>query len=105
MGSNGYKLGGRILAHHLRDLQTYLWDYFGQLNEISLGLKPKPEDRLEKPEALIRYELAQEFHVPYVDGGLLDQPYIWMKEHSTIKQFLDEWRAVQLIQQQAQEQK
>lgn len=79
-----------------------MWDYYGQLNEIQLGLKPKPEDKIEKPEALVRYELAMDFHIPYVDGGLLDQPFIWMKEHSTIAQFLREWDAVKRIQSQVQ---
>lgn len=96
----GWRLepGGRWLAHYLRELQQQLWDYFGQLNEISLGLKPKPEDRIEKPQALVRYELTKELVVPYVAGGLQDQPFIWIKEHSVIRQFLQEWGAVQAIQ-------
>ena len=75
-----------------------MWDYFGQLNEIRQGIKPKPEDRIEKPDALIRYELAQSLGVPYVEGGLQDQPYWWMKEHGVIIQFLSEWKAVEQAQ-------
>jgi len=73
-----------------------LWDYFGQLNEIKEQIKIKPEDRIWKPEALIRYEQAKELNVPYVSGGLQDQPYLWMQEHAVISQFLAKWRAVQV---------
>jgi hypothetical protein len=46
----------------------------------------------------VRYEQAKELGVPYVAGGLLDQPYIWMEEHGVIKNFLAEWKAVEAIQ-------
>lgn len=82
----------------MNELKTRLWDYFGQLNEIKQGISIKPEEKFEKPDALIRYELAQSLGVPYVDGGLSDQPWEWMKEHSVIVQFIQEWQAVETAQ-------
>jgi hypothetical protein len=79
-------------------LKTYLWDYFGQGNEIRAGGKIPPEERLEKPEALTRYEQARDLGLPYVAGGLLDQPFWWVQEHGVIKQFLEEWATVEKTQ-------
>ena len=65
----------------MEELKTILWDYYGQLNELRLNIKIKPEDRVWKPEALIRYDQARDLGIPYVAGGLMDQPYYWMQEH------------------------
>ena len=65
-----------------------------------MGLKPKPEDKIQKPEGLVRYELHKDLGIPYVDGGLQDQPFIWIKIHGVVAQFLQEWSAVQAIQNQ-----
>ena len=67
-----------------------MWDYFGQQAEIAQQLKIKPEDKIEKPEALRRYEQAISLGIPYVDGGLQDQPYIWMQEHGVITRYYEE---------------
>lgn len=74
-----------------------MWDFYGQSNEIRLNIKIKPEDIIEKPEALERYEQAKELGLPYVAGGLLDQPYIWIQEHGVIQQFLKEWKVAEAI--------
>lgn len=79
-------------------LKAYLWEYYGQGNEIRAGGKIKPEELLEKPEALARFEQARDLGVPYVAGGLLDQPFWWVQEHGVIKQFLEEWDIVEKIQ-------
>ena len=88
-----------ILARYLEDLKSELWEYYGQLNEIRMGLKVDPETAIAKPEELIRYEQAKDLGIPYVDGGLQDQPYIWLMEHGVINRFLDEWEAVHAQQQ------
>jgi hypothetical protein len=36
----------------------------------------------EKPEALILTEQCQDLGLPLVQGGVEDQPYIWMKEYA-----------------------
>lgn len=79
-------------------LRNILFEYYGQSNEVRLNIKIKPEDIVEKPEALVRYEQARDLGIPYVAGGLLDQPYIWMQEHGIIKQFLSEWEVIERIQ-------
>lgn len=79
-------------------LKETLWDYYGQLNEAALNIRIDSKDRVEKPEALIRYEQIKDLGVPYVAGGLMDQPYLWLQEHATVNRFLAEWEAVQLAQ-------
>lgn len=59
-----------------------------------MGVKIRPEDYIEKPGALTRYEQIQDLNIPYVDGGLVDQPYLWMQQHGVIRNFLFEWNAV-----------
>lgn len=49
----------------------------------------------------MRFEQAKALGVPYVAGGLQDQPYLWVQEHGVIIQFLQEWQAVELMQAQA----
>jgi hypothetical protein len=79
-------------------LRAYLWDYYGQGNEVRAGGKIPPEERLEKPEALARFEQARDLGVPYVTGGLQDQPFWWVQEHGVVKQFLEEWETIERIQ-------
>lgn len=83
------------MSQELDKLKTTLWDYYGQRNEIAAGIKIKPENIIEKPEALTRYEQIQDLNIPYVLGGLVDQPYLWMLQHGVIKNFLMEWAAVE----------
>lgn len=69
--------GGSKLEGGLRELEAALHEYFGGLNEILAGLNRKPP---EKPEALILWEKCQAMGVQLVDGGLIDQPFIWLQE-------------------------
>jgi len=74
--------GGSRLARALSDLTDALGDYYGQLNEVRLGLS----DQLpSKPEAMVLHDQMQEFGIPIVDGGLLDQPFIFMMEYHTVR--------------------
>ena len=75
-----------------------LWEYHGQQNERAAGVKIKPEDRIEKPEALIRYEQAASLGVPYVEGGLMDQPWLWMQEHRVVQNYLAQKEAIAIAQ-------
>lgn len=61
----------------------------------------KSKDVMDKPEALERYQMSKSLGVPYVAGGLLDQPWIWVQEHGVIETFLQEWDAVEKSQVQA----
>lgn len=80
----------------LDELRTTLWNYFGQQNEIQAGSKPKPDEVIEKPAALVRYEMSKSLGIPYLSGGLMDQPYMWVQEHAVINNFLAEWKVVQV---------
>jgi len=46
---------------------------------VRLGLRTKIPD---KPEALILTEQCQDLGLPLVQGGVEDQPYIWMREYA-----------------------
>ena len=59
-----------------------LMNFYGSINEQKMGVKP---DSIEKPEAMILWEKCQEIGLPLVDGGLMDQPYIWLQEVAVIK--------------------
>ncbi len=82
----------------MEELRSELWDYYGQQNEIRAGVKPKPEEYIPRPEALRRYDMAKSLGVPYVAGGLEDQPYLWMQEHGVILGWLAEREAVEMAQ-------
>jgi hypothetical protein len=96
--SRRYRPGGRVIGQYLNVLRETLWEYYGQLNEIRINIRIKPEDRIEKPEALIRFEQARSLQIPYIDGGLVDQPFIWLQEHGVIVQFLTEWAVIEASQ-------
>lgn len=76
--------GGIALAQGLSDLEEALGDYYGTLNEIKLGLTAKPP---VKPQALIYAEQMQLLRIPLVQGGILDQPYIFMQEYKIVSDF------------------
>jgi hypothetical protein len=73
--------GKLTLSERLKALETALRDYYGALNEIRIGLRKKMP---EKPEALILYERCKVLGLPLVEGGVLDQPYIWLQELAII---------------------
>jgi hypothetical protein len=45
-----------------------------------------------KPIALIYYEMTVELGIPLVDGGIMDQPYIWLQMIGVIKHRESIWR-------------
>jgi len=53
-----------------------------------------PEERIEKPEALRRFEERKAMGIPYRSGGWLDQPFIWVQEDGVIVKFLELWQAI-----------
>jgi hypothetical protein len=40
----------------------------------------------EKPEAQLLLEMIQTTGLPLVDGGLIDQPHIWLQELAVVVQ-------------------
>ena len=73
--------GGRKIEGKLVELEKALHDYHGALNELAAGINVKPP---EKPEALVLWHQCQATGLPLVEGGLLDQPHIWLQEVAVI---------------------
>ena len=73
--------GGRIVEGGLEKLEKELHNYYGALNELAAGIDVKPPD---KPEALVLWHQCQATGLPLVEGGLLDQPHIWLQEVAVI---------------------
>lgn len=76
MGPTGVELSERLEV-----LESSLREYYGALNEVKMGLKAKMPP---KPKALITYEQCLDLGLPLADGGVLNQPYIWLQEVATI---------------------
>ncbi len=73
-------------------LRSELRNYYGALNEIEMGLKPAKIP--EKPEALALFEQCQALHIPLVQGGVRDQPHIWLMEYAVCAQERELWQAL-----------
>ena len=73
--------GGVALSKKLEKLEAALRDYYGALNEIKMGIRNKIPPR---PKSLVEYERCQDLGLPLVEGGVMDQPYIWLQEIAVI---------------------
>lgn len=75
----------------LEKLEVELDEYYGTINEIRMGVNipPKP-----KPVPLQLYEMTKELGVPLVDGGVLDQPHIWLLMIGVIRSRESLWRTL-----------
>lgn len=92
MGRTG---GGSKLAGKLKELEEELHNYFGVLNQLREGLNVTP---LEKPEAFLFWEQTQATGLHLVEGGLLDQPYIWMQELAVVNNVIEIHKAARQAQ-------
>jgi hypothetical protein len=79
----GTRRGKLVLQRDLEALQSELENYFGQQNELLNGLTIEDEV-IEKPVELIRYEMVKAFGLPVWEGGLADQPHIWLLQYKII---------------------
>jgi len=77
-------IGGSGVAEGLEALRDALQEYFGVLSSIKEGLPVKAVP--EKPEALIKYDQCKAMGIPLVEGGLRDQPHIWLYEYAICQQ-------------------
>lgn len=73
----GWPFGELALSKELDELRDNIQEYFGALNEIRFGLQVAVP---QKPPTLIFFEQMDEFNRLPMAGGLLDQPYILMRE-------------------------
>lgn len=83
--------GGTVLRGITEDLETRLENYLGSLNEIRLGLRQQSE---EKPAELIVYEQIVELKQPLLEGGIMDQPHIWLMQYAICKNHIETWRRI-----------
>jgi hypothetical protein len=49
------------------------------LNQRKAGLKIRPDEVVEMPPELKKYEQMKATGLPVWDGGLQDQPHIWLE--------------------------
>ena len=77
-------VGGSGVAEGIKALREALKEYFGVLSSIKDGLPVKAVP--EKPEALIKYDQCKAMGIPLVEGGLRDQPHIWLYEYAICQQ-------------------
>jgi hypothetical protein len=76
----------------LSQLELELDEYFGGINEIKAGLMP--EKLPEKPVAYIFYEQCKELNLPLIEGGIMDQPHIWLMQWAVCMQREALWRSI-----------
>ena len=74
--------GGAIVSERLDELEAALRDYFGALNEVNMGLKVRKMP--PKPKAFVQYERCKTLGIPLVEGGVMNQPYLWLQELAVI---------------------
>lgn len=84
------KPGGSALEGELQKLAEDIDEYRGALNEVRLGARSAAK-LPEKPEVLILYEQIKELGIPLVDGGLIDQPHIFMEQYAVCANRLAMW--------------
>lgn len=73
----GWPFGIELLEQGLKTLEETLLNYYGAITEIRNNRKvPVPD----MPESAILAEQIQQTGHLYFDGGLADQPYLFMKE-------------------------
>lgn len=65
-----------ILEGELQELRADLEEYFGMLNEMEMGLKPK---QVDKPVLLRSLEQCEALQALPYSGGINDQPYVWLQ--------------------------
>jgi hypothetical protein len=78
----GRPFGKITLALGLEELAQAVEDFEGALNQQAMKL---PVEIPEKPEAMILDEQIRSSGLPLMSGGIMDQPYITMKEIQTVR--------------------
>jgi hypothetical protein len=54
-------------------------NYLGMLNEVAIGLKIRPDRVVQMPPELKKYRQMEVTGLPIWEGGLQDQPHIWLE--------------------------
>lgn len=56
-----------------------------------MGLNPEIKD---KPVAFALYEQCNKLGLPLVQGGIVDQPHIWLEQYAVCAQREQLWRGI-----------
>lgn len=86
MGRSG---GGRLIAGGLEKLEAEILNYFGVIQELAVVSDVAPGSAVEipeLPEAVIYYLKMQATGLPLVEGGLIDQPHIFLEEIKVVSE-------------------
>lgn len=86
--------GGRELGEILDSLQVDVANYLGMLNQLAAGLRLAVEERYEMPPELRLYYQMESTHLPLWEGGLLDQPHIWLQMLGVLRSTVDTFEAL-----------
>lgn len=88
--------GGRRLEEILIRQRDELENYFGSINELRAGAlaidKVPP-----KPAILRAYELVKSTGLPLVEGALMDQPHIWLRQYELVDATKKMWDAINAL--------
>jgi hypothetical protein len=86
---------GEIRAGNILDkLQEDITEYYGQKNEIKVGVRTIPP---QKPDILVVYDTCRTQRLPLLAGGLMDQPHFWLMQYEVIEQTIERLRSQKLI--------
>lgn len=77
-----------ILRGKLNEFQSKVEAYLGMLNQLKVGLNVAEEERVEKPPELKKYEQTLALGLPVWQGGLQDQPHIWLEQVGIMRALL-----------------
>ena len=94
--------GGRKLEGKLGEIREALEAYYGALNELKMGHSALKVEIPEKPAVLKKWQTCQTLNLPFMPGGLVDQPYLWLLEVQLIKEVQAEFDALEAINAQQQ---
>lgn len=77
-------VGGSGVAEGLKSLRAAIKEYFAVLSSVKDGLPVKSMPK--KPQALLMFDQCKAMGIPLIDGGLQDQPHIWLLEYAICQQ-------------------
>ena len=84
--------GGIEFQVLLNKFAEELDNYFAALNEKKIA--PRSKVALNEPELYLVYKQCKSMGIPLVHGGLVDQPYEWLKIYALIERLIERWRAL-----------
>lgn len=94
----GRPFGKIALAQKLDALARAVEDFEGALNQKAMNL---PVEIPEKPEAMILDEQIRSSGLPLLPGGVMDQPWITMKEIQTVRNMRELYAVLRKQQEEA----